>query len=111
MLWSILYQDRLAHQLRICVAVAVAVIVFMGIVGIVSFDGALRFIFFSGVGLSASLMFFIQKRRSWLLSIEDPDLKRLAHASMLAYLSLKGHPSLQERTESKKADNERECTI
>ena len=111
MLWSILYQDRLAHQLRVSVGVAVISIVFMGMVGIVTLDAALQLIFFGGVGLTVSLMFFIQKRRSWLLNISDPNLKRLAHASMLAYLSLKGHPALADRSPSKKADNEQECTI
>ncbi len=111
MLWSILYQDRLAHWLRIYVGLLVAFVVFMGMVGIITLDAALQIIFFGGVGLSSGLVFFIRKRRSWLLAIEDPSLKRLAHASMLAYLSLKGHPALHERPASKKPDSERECTI
>jgi len=109
MLMSILYQDRLAHYLRLYVGVSVAIVVFMGMIGIISLESALRSIFYGGVFLSGGLILFIRKRRTWLLNIKDPHLKRQAHASMLAYLSLKGH--LQEQAQAKKTDKERECTI
>jgi hypothetical protein len=44
------------------------------------------------------------------LSLKDPELKRWAPASMLAYLSLKGHPSVKGAAESKNQCRERGCT-
>jgi hypothetical protein len=110
MILSIIYQDRIAHYVRMYVGFTVAIIAFMGIVDIISLESSLRAIVYFGLVLSGGLWFFIRKRRAWLLSIEDPELKRWAYASMLAYLSMKGHCSLQEHAPSEKPDKERECS-
>jgi hypothetical protein len=110
MILSILYQDRIAHYLRLYVGVTVAIFVLMGIAGIISLATVLHALVYTGLVLSAGLLFFILKRRAWLLSIKDPELKRWAHASMLAYLSLKGHPSVKGAAEPKDQCRERGCT-
>jgi predicted lysophospholipase L1 biosynthesis ABC-type transport system permease subunit len=110
MLWSIRYQDRIAHHFRFAVGLGMTIVAFMGVVGAVSPEGALRTLFYGGLILSCLVLFLIVQRRSWLLRIKDPELKEQAYRTMLTYLAARGSIPQQARPEMKKADKEEECT-
>jgi hypothetical protein len=110
MLWSIRYQDRIAHYFRLAVGLGMTIIAFMGAVGVVAPGVALRMLFYGGLILSSVVLYLIVQRRAWLLGIKDPELKEQAYRTMLTYLAVRGSLPQQTRSEMKKADKEEECT-
>jgi predicted lysophospholipase L1 biosynthesis ABC-type transport system permease subunit len=108
MIWSILYQDQVAHHVRLLIGGGAAIAALMAMARIISLDAALRLIFYGGVIFSCVLWIFIQKRRSWLLGITDPDLKREAYAVMLAYLTAKGYRAESEKSVTGRSEHKQD---
>jgi len=98
LLWSIRNQDRLARYVRWYLSGVAVIVMLICAGGLVSFSAALEIIFYSALTFLIGLALFIFKRRSWLLGITDLDLKREAHAAMLAYISARETPSQSKRT-------------
>ncbi|RJQ75539.1 MAG: hypothetical protein C4519_15625 [Desulfobacteraceae bacterium] len=110
MLWSIRYQDRIAHYFRLAVILGMTIVAFMGVVGVVSLDAALRTFIYGGLFISCVVFYLIIKRRAWLLGIKDPELREQAYRAMLTYLATRASIPQQSRPEMKKADMEEECS-
>jgi hypothetical protein len=94
-LWTIRHQSFLAHHIRVYVWCAVAVILVLTLADKIALQAALEAIFFGGVFICAMIWILIERRRSWLLHIDDPVLKQTAHRVMLATIYEKlppGHP-------------------
>jgi hypothetical protein len=110
MIWSIQYQDRISHFFRLYLTVAVVIVSFMGVVGLISLDAVLRSFVYGGLLLSIGLWCLIVKRRAWLLALKDPELKRQAYSAMLTYLALKGYFAHRQEPETSQSEKEGECT-
>lgn len=87
--WSILYQDEIAHHVRLYMWSGVALVLLVALSGKISVDTAIHGILIVGLTVCGGLWLLILKRRSWLLKITDPELKETAYAAMVIYLSAK----------------------
>jgi hypothetical protein len=65
------------------------IVIFLGMLGAVPLESALWSLFSSGLLIIGAAWLLIQKRKTWLLNIRDPELKQLTHDTMLAYIALK----------------------
>ena len=65
---------------------AVSAVLAIALVGFVPLEMALQIIFIGGLATRALIWILIERRRSWLLSISDPELKAIAHRAMIDYL-------------------------
>ena len=110
MIWSILYQDQISHCVRTSILMGAMVVSLMWLVGLITFSAAFWSLLYGGLALSGVLWFLIDKRRTWLLNLKDPQLRDLAYRSMLAYVKLKGYRHQPVRSEAKESGNEGECT-
>lgn len=110
MIWSILYQDKIAHYFQKYLAIAVGIVALMWLTGLITLVTAYWSLFYGGLVLSGCVWYLIDKRRAWLLSIKDPVLKDLAYRSMLAYIAAKGNRSYPIRSEVREPNDEEECT-
>ena len=111
LLWSIRYQDQVAHYIRLYVFGTAMFILFLGFCQIISFDAALEIILIGGMTFCIGLGLFIVKRRSWLLHITDKDLKREAYATMLAYITAKEISTGQKRSAFTGDCRNKDCTF
>jgi hypothetical protein len=89
-IWSIQYQDRISYCFRLYMGALSVIVIFLGMLGAVPLESALWSLFSSGLLIIGAAWFLIQKRKSWLMNIKDPELKQLAYDTMLAYIVLKG---------------------
>ncbi len=89
LIWTIRYQDEIAYHLRLYMWSAVAFVLMLSLSQKISLEAALQVILFGGLTICCWLWLFIERRRAWLLSIKDPELKREAYIAMLAYLAVK----------------------
>ena len=89
LIWTIYNQDLLAHHIRIYSWSAVAVILILTLSNAISLETALHALLICGLVLGLGLWIAIERRRSWLLNIQDPELKRKAHLAMLSYMARK----------------------
>ena len=85
-LWTIRNQGFLSQHIQIYIWAAVAVILVFTLAGRISLDAALQAILFGGLLICGLIWVLIERRRSWLLHIDDPALKEIAHNVMLAHL-------------------------
>ena len=88
-MWTIRNQSLLAYHIQVYIWCAVAVILLLTLANKIALQAALETILFGGGFICAMIWLLIERRRSWLLHIEDPDLKRTAHRVMLTYLNEK----------------------
>ena len=88
-LWSIRNQDAISRQIRIHMWSGVASFLLATIVVPIPLEKALTWLFVLGISLTAGLWAVVERRRSWLLRIQDPELKRVAHRAMVEYLQQK----------------------
>lgn len=88
-LWSIRNQDVVSRQIRIHMWSGVASFLVATLVVPIPLEKALTWLFVLGISLTAGLWVLVERRRSWLLRIRDPELKRLAHRVMVEYLQQK----------------------
>jgi len=89
LLWTIRNQERLGNYTRGYLIGFTALFSFLGLTGVISIESALEIILISGLTLWLGLALLIFKRRSWLLKIEDPELKREAYAAMLHCIAVR----------------------
>ena len=88
-LWTIRNQDLITRGIAMNMWSAVSAVLAIAMVGLVSLEMALHIIFIGGAATGASIWTLIERRRSWLLSISDPQLKADAHREMIDYLTKK----------------------
>lgn len=88
-IWSIKRQDTIAKGVLQHMLLAVTAILLMSILVPIKLEVVLHVIFFGGLTICAFLWAFIERRRSWLLTIRDPFLKASAHQAMVDYLRIK----------------------
>lgn len=88
-LWSIRRQDSISLNVRTHMWSAVFAILLMSFLIPIKLEIILQIIFFGGLTTCAILWAFIERRKTWLLNIEDPVLKEIAHQAMIAYLENK----------------------
>jgi hypothetical protein len=104
-LWSIRRQDSISLSVRTHMWSAVFAILLMSYLIPIKLEIALQIIFFGGLTTCAVLWVFIERRKNWLLNIQDPVLRDTAHQAMIAYLKNKidtnhhcGQESDEDRT-------------
>lgn len=85
-LWSIRNQDAIAGQVRIHMWSAVASFLLATLLLPIPLEKALTGLFVLGLAVAAVLWVLVERRRSWLLRIDDPELRETAHRTMVAYL-------------------------
>jgi hypothetical protein len=85
-IWSIRYHDLLVAHLRIYVWSATATILLLSLANIISLSTALNAILFSALSLAILIWLLLEWRRTILLRIEDPELRRSAEAAMHAFI-------------------------
>jgi hypothetical protein len=85
-LWSIRHQSWLAGQIRIYVFFATALIAFFALAGVISIETALFSSFSGGLVVAGLIWTLIQQRKSILLNIQEPEVRELAHQTMIDYL-------------------------
>lgn len=89
LIWTIHKQDLIAYHIRLYVYCAVAIILILTLSQKIPLEMALLILLACGLVIGFGLWAAIERRRSWLLGITDPQLKKEIHAVMLAYLANK----------------------
>ena len=106
-LWTIRRQDHISATIRIQLMSAVSVVLLLSILLPIQLETALHIILYTGLAIIGLLWALIERRKSWLLGIQDPVLREAAHQAMIFYLDQKrsrGQPQGQC------SDNECACT-
>ena len=85
-IWTIVNHNFLAGQVRIYVWSASAMVLFLCVAGIIPLQTALNILLFCGCSMMILLWSLITWRKSILLDIQDPEMKKIAHAAMLALI-------------------------
>jgi len=88
-LWTIRRQSHIAVAIQTQLTSAVALVLLLTLLLPIRLETALQGIFFGGMAVIALVWALIERRRSWLLGIDDPVLKEAAHQAMIAYLRQK----------------------
>jgi hypothetical protein len=97
-LWTIRRQNHISVTIRTQLMSAVSVVLLLSILLPIRLETALHIIFYTGLAFIGLLWALIERRRSWLLGIQDPVLKEAAHQAMIAYLKQRmsfGRPQSQ----------------
>ena len=85
-LWSIRNQSWLAGHIRIYIYTGTALIAFLALAEVITIETAMLSAFCAGLIIMGLIWTLIQHRKSILLNIDEPDLRREAHNTMLEYL-------------------------
>ena len=85
-LWTIRRQNHISTTIRTQLMAAVSVVLLLSILLPIRLETALHIIFYTGLAVIVLLWALIERRRSWLLGIQDPVLKETAHQAMITYL-------------------------
>lgn len=88
-IWTIINHNFLAGQIRIYIWSASATVLFFAVAGIIPLHIALYLLLFCGSVIMALLWSLIRWRKTILLDIQNPELKKDAHAAMLALIQSK----------------------
>ena len=97
-LWTIRRQNQISTTIRTQLMSAVSVVLLLSILLSIRLETALHIVFYTGLAVIGLLWALIERRRSWLLGIQDPVLKEAAHQAMIAYLKQRtsfGRPQSQ----------------
>jgi hypothetical protein len=97
-LWTIRRQNHISAAIRTQLMSAVSVVLLLSILLPIGLETALHIILYTGLTVIGLLWALIERRRSWLLGIQDPVLKETAHQAMVTYLRQRtsfGHPQGQ----------------
>jgi hypothetical protein len=86
LIWSILHQNYLITRVHMYLWTAVSVLLFLVFAGVMSFEAAILSIFIGGLTNLFFLWLFIEVRRIWLLRIQDPEVRAVAHEAMIVYI-------------------------
>ncbi len=85
-LWSIRNQTWLAGQIRIYIYAGTVLIAFLSLAGVITIETAMLSAFCGGVIIMGLIWTLVQQRKAILLNINEPEMRRKAHNTMLAYL-------------------------
>ena len=85
-LWTIRRQHHISATIRTQLMSAVSVVLLLSILLPIRLETALHVILYTGLTVIGLLWILIERRRSWLLGIQDPVLKETAHQTMITYL-------------------------
>jgi hypothetical protein len=85
-LWTIRRQHYISAVIRAQMMTAVSVVLLLSILLPIRLETALHIILYTGLTVIGLLWVLIERRRSWLLGIQDPVLKESAHQAMITYL-------------------------
>jgi hypothetical protein len=85
-LWTIRRQNHISATIRTQLMSAVSVVLLLSILLPIRLETALQVILYTGLTVIGLLCVIIERRRSWLLGIQDPVLKETVHQAMIAYL-------------------------
>ncbi len=85
-IWSVRNQSWLAGQVRIYLFMVTAIIWFLALAGVIAIETAMLASFCIGVIAIGAIWTLVQQRRSWLLNIREPELRRQALAAMHDYI-------------------------
>ena len=91
-IWTIVNHNFIAGQVRIYVWSASATVLFLSVASIIPLHTALYLLLFCGCGVIILLWSLISWRKAILLDIRNPELKKTAHAAMLALIHSKASP-------------------
>ena len=97
-LWTIRRQNHISATIRTQLMRAVSVVLLLSILLPMRLETALQVILYTGLTVIGLLWVIIERRRFWLLGIQDPVLKETAHQAMIAYLKQRatfGRPQSQ----------------
>jgi hypothetical protein len=83
---------------------AVSAVLVSALIGLVSLERALQIILAGGLAAGGIIWILIERRRTWLLGIADPELKAKAHRAMIVYLCGKLQTSSACRQRLNRAD-------
>ena len=96
-IWSILYQDLIVARFKIYIILATLFILFLNLAGKIGTAVAFGGLSVGGIAVAVLMWSLIRARKKTLLSIEDPELREIAHEAMLVYLSRKHLSKRQKR--------------
>ncbi|MGB5619712.1 MAG: hypothetical protein WBM78_22940 [Desulfobacterales bacterium] len=85
-LWTIRRQNHISATIRTQLMSAVSVVLLLSILLPIRLETALYIILYIGLTVIGLLWALIERRRAWLLGIQDPTLKQAAHQAMISYL-------------------------
>lgn len=85
-IWSVRNQSWLAGQVRIYLYAGTVLIAFLALAGVVTIQTALLSAFCGGLVIAGLIWTLIQQRKAILLNLEEPEVRKIAHQAMLAYL-------------------------
>ena len=85
-LWTIRRQDHISATIRTQLMTAVSVVLLLSILLPIQLETALHIILYTGLTIIGLLWVLIERRKSWLLGIQDPVLKEAARQAMIFYL-------------------------
>lgn len=85
-LWTIRRQNQISATIRTQLMSAVSVVLLLSILLPIRLETALHGILYAGLTIIGILWALIERRKSWLLGIQDPVLKEAAHQAMIFYL-------------------------
>ena len=85
-LWTIRRQNHISATIRTQLMSAVSVVLLLSILLPIRLETALYIILYTGLTVIGLVWTLIERRRSWLLGIQDPVLKEAAHQAMIAYM-------------------------
>jgi uncharacterized membrane protein len=97
-IWTIVNHNFLAGQIRIYIWFASATILFLSVASIIPLHTALYLLLFCGSAMIILLWSLINWRKAILLDIQNSELKKTAHAAMLALI----HSKASRRDKMKK---------
>jgi hypothetical protein len=106
-LWTIRRQDHIAATIRTQLMSAVSVVLLLSILLPIRLETALHIILYTGLTIIGLLWALIERRKSWLLGIQDTVLKEAAHQAMIFYLEQRRSCG---RPQSQCSDGEWACT-
>ena len=96
-LWTIRRHQAIAAFVTLWMWSSVAGLALLAALGIISADSATKIICIGGFSIVGILWVMIERRKSWLLSIRDPDLKSRAHEAMIRLIALKSTHSTKNK--------------
>lgn len=88
-IWTIRNHNFLITRFRLYMWSAVALVLFLSIANVIHLKIALLTILFSALCIVVIFWALIERRKTCLLKIRDPDLRQQAHAAMLELIYTK----------------------
>jgi hypothetical protein len=102
-IWTIRHHDLIVSQLSLYTFGATALVLLVVLSGKISLESALAGLMLGALAIGLLLWILIEQRKSILLNIDDPQLRRRAHQAMLEFMAhrrekvKKLHPQLTSR--------------